>query len=356
MSSEATKPRAFDWRRALTIDMQIGQLLAITVLVFVVMAALSPEKFLRAYNFESISFQLPELGLLSIAIMLSMLTGGIDLSIVGVANLAGVVSGKWFHWLSPGASSALGLGPVAAAVAISLVVGLAAGSINGFLITRLKITPILATLGTSQLFAGLALGVTGGPAIVGFPAGWDFIGNGKLFGVAAPFVIFVVLACAVGWLLSRTAYGVRLVLIGANAKAALFAGLKVDSIVFRSYVLSGFLASVAGVILSGRTNAAKSDYGVSYLLRGRAHLRARRNESGGRARLRDRRVPGRTRAHAAGFRVSDPAVFQLLHRFHLGLVPARRHRAKRAARSADLREGEAKCLHAFRASASSAAT
>ncbi|MBV8662074.1 MAG: ABC transporter permease, partial [Hyphomicrobiales bacterium] len=114
--------------------------------------------------------------------------------------------------------------------------------------------------------SGLALAMTGGPAIVGFPAAWNFVGNGKLLGIAVPFIIFVVLACAIGWLLSRTAYGVRLILIGANAKAAMFAGLNVESIVFRSYVLSGVLASVAGVILSGRTNAAKSDYGVSYLL------------------------------------------------------------------------------------------
>jgi simple sugar transport system permease protein len=266
MNAGATKARAFDWRRALAMDTQITQLLAITVIVFVVMAALSPEKFLRAYNFESITFTLPELGLLSIAVMLTMLTGGIDLSIVGVANLAGVLAGKWFHWLSPHASSALGPWPVAAAIGLAIAVGLVAGSINGFLITRLKITPILATLGTSQMFAGLALAMTGGPAIVGFPAAWNFIGNGKLLGVAVPFVIFAALACAVGWLLSRTAYGVRLILIGSNAKAAIFAGLDVDSIVFRSYVLSGLLASVAGVILSGRTNAAKSDYGVSYLL------------------------------------------------------------------------------------------
>jgi simple sugar transport system permease protein len=264
MNAEGAK--AFDWRRALALDIQIAQLMAITVAVFVVMAALSPEKFLRAYNFESISFTLPELGLLSIAVMLTMLTGGIDLSIVGVANLAGVMAGEWFHWLSPGASASLGTGSVVAAVGLALAVGLVAGAINGFLITRLKITPILATLGTSQIFAGLALAMTGGPAIVGFPAAWNFIGNGKLIGVAVPFVIFVALASAVGWLLSRTAYGVRLVLIGANARAALFAGLDVDSIVFRSYLLSGFLASVAGVILSGRTNAAKSDYGVSYLL------------------------------------------------------------------------------------------
>jgi simple sugar transport system permease protein len=257
---------ALDFRRFVNHEDNIVQLLAITVVVFVVMGALSPDKFLRYYNFESISFTFPELGLLSIAIMIAMLTGGIDLSIIGIANLAGVLAGTLFHQLAPGASASLGLGAVMLGIALALAVGLVAGALNGFLISRLKITPILATLGTSQIFTGLALVLTGGPAIVGFPEGWNFIGNGKLFGIAFPFFLFVALAGVIGFVLSRTPFGTRLMLIGANAKAALFAGLNTDRIVFQSYVLTGLLASVAGLILSGRTNAAKSDYGNSYLL------------------------------------------------------------------------------------------
>ena len=170
---------ALDFRRYVNQDDNIVQLLVITVLVFVAMAALSPDKFLRYYNFESISFTFPELGLLSIAIMVAMLTGGIDLSIIGIANLAGVLAGTLFHQLAPGASTSLGLGAVMLGVALALIVGLVAGALNGFLISRLKITPILATLGTSQIFTGLALVLTGGPAIVGFPEDWTFIGNGK---------------------------------------------------------------------------------------------------------------------------------------------------------------------------------
>jgi simple sugar transport system permease protein len=257
---------AMNFRRYVNQDDNIVQLLVITVLVFAAMAALSPDKFLRYYNFESISFTFPELGLLSIAIMIAMLTGGIDLSIIGVANLAGVLAGTLFHQLAPGASTSLGLGAVMLGVALALIVGLAAGALNGFLISRLKITPILATLGTSQIFTGVALVLTGGPAIVGFPEDWTFIGNGKLFGIAFPFVLFVALAGVIGFVLTRTPFGTRLMLIGASAKAARFAGLNTDRIVFQSYVLTGFLASIAGLILSGRTNAAKSDYGNSYLL------------------------------------------------------------------------------------------
>ncbi len=260
-----TKPRPH-LRRFVTFDDNILQLVLITALVFVVMSALSPDKFLRYYNFESISFTLPELGLLSIAIMVAMLTGGIDLSVVGIANLAAVLAGTLFHHLAPGASASLGLGSVSLGVVLALAIGLAAGALNGFLIARLRITPILATLGTSQIFTGFALVLTGGPAIVGFPAAWNYIGNGKVLGVAFPFLLFIVLASAIGFILSRTAFGTRLLLIGTNPKAAVFAGLRTERILFQSYVLTGLLASIAGLILSGRTNAAKSDYGTSYLL------------------------------------------------------------------------------------------
>ncbi len=265
VQTPTTKPGP-NLRRFVASDDDVLQLVLITALVFVVMSALSPDKFLRYYNFESISFTLPELGLLSIAIMVAMLTGGIDLSVVGIANLAAVLAGTLFHHLAPGASASLGPVAVALGIVLALATGLAAGALNGLLIARLRITPILATLGTSQVFTGLALVLTGGPAIVGFPAAWNYMGNGKVLGVAFPFLLFIVLASAIGFILSRTAFGTRLLLIGTNAKAAVFAGLRTERILFQSYVLTGLLASVAGLILSGRTNAAKSDYGTSYLL------------------------------------------------------------------------------------------
>ncbi|SMF22709.1 monosaccharide ABC transporter membrane protein, CUT2 family [Azospirillum oryzae] len=248
-------------------DNNIVQLLVMTVLIFVVMTALSPDKFLRYYNFESLTYIFPELGLLSIAMMIAMLTGGIDLSVVGVANLSGILAGVLFHKMAGAAGIAdTGVITVLLGVVIALGTGLVAGTVNGLLITRLGITPILATLGTGQVFTGLAIVLTGGPAIVGFPAAWAFLGNGKILGLATPFVLFAVIAVLIAFLLSRTAFGINLMLIGTNPKAALFAGLKRERMVLYSYMLTGVLASVAGIILSGRTNAAKSDYGTSYLL------------------------------------------------------------------------------------------
>ena len=259
--------RELDFHNLLNKENNIVQLIAMTILIFVVMTALSPDKFLRYYNFESITYTFPELGLLSIAMMIAMLTGGIDLSVIGIANLSGIFAGVMFKKFATDAGVAdTGFGIVLLGGVVALGTGLVAGALNGLLITRLKITPILATLGTGQVFTGLAIVMTGGPAIVGFPEAWAFIGNGKIFGLATPFVLFVVLACLIAFMLRRTTFGINLMLIGTNPKAALFAGLKREKMVLLSYMLTGVMASIAGIILSGRTNAAKSDYGTSYLL------------------------------------------------------------------------------------------
>nr|WP_319387758.1 ABC transporter permease [uncultured Cohaesibacter sp.] len=257
---------SLDFRNMVNRDNNILQLIMMTVLIFIIMTALSPDKFLRYYNFESITYLFPELGLLSIAMMIAMLTGGIDLSVVGIANLSGILSGVMFHYLNRELGMEQGVPMVLLGVCLSLGVGLAAGALNGFLITKLNIIPILATLGTGQVFIGLCLVLTGGPAIVGFPDAWAFLGNGKLFGIAVPFLLFLLVAGGVAFLLTRTTLGINLMLIGSNPRAAIFAGLKKSRMVLYSYMLSGVLASMAGIILSGRTNAAKSDYGTSYLL------------------------------------------------------------------------------------------
>ena len=238
------------------------QLLLVCFVVLISMSVANP-RFLNAYNFESMAFFLPELGILSIAVMIAMLTGGIDLSIVGLANLSAITAGLFFQRMG-GAEA--GIGTVLIGVAIALSVGLLGGLINGWLISRLRITPILATLGTGQVFTGLALVLTGGPAIVGFPAAWNAIGNAKLGPIPVPFVIFIAVCVGVWLLLSRTAFGLQLMLIGTNPRAAVFAGINRARMLMYSYALTGLLAAMAGIILSGRTNAAKSDYGASYLL------------------------------------------------------------------------------------------
>jgi simple sugar transport system permease protein len=253
--------------RWLSVDTLV--LLALLLVIFGAMTALLGGRFVNLYNFQSLMFSAPELGLLALAMMLSMLPGGIDLSIVAIANLAAVLAAVFFRHLasSIGASvDQVGLGLALTGVLLALVVGTVCGALNGFLITRLRVTPILATVGTSQLFFGISLVITGGPAIQGFPRGWTAIGNNAIAGVPIPMLVMIAAFLLVMLLLRRTSPGVSMTLIGTNARAARFSGVRTRAIVFATFVLCGVIASGAGILISARTNAAKSDYGSSYLL------------------------------------------------------------------------------------------
>jgi len=248
-------------------DPQLNFLLGVNLLIMVAATVLSKGEFLDVYNFQSMASQVPELGLLAIGVALSMISGngGIDLSGIALANLAGVVAASVVPALaSSDASPWLYTGLF---VAVALATGIVGGLLNGVLISRAGLTPILCTLGTQLLFTGAAVVLTQGSSLrIGDAAPMSAIGNENLFGVPIPFVIFVVVLLAIGWLLRYSPFGLRLFLLGTNAKAARYAGIAQVRMLVSTYALSGLMAGLAGVIIAARTASVKSDYGTSYLL------------------------------------------------------------------------------------------
>jgi simple sugar transport system permease protein len=213
------------------------------------------------------AFLFPELALLSFAMLLAMLSGGIDLSVVSTANLSGILAALILTRCTPEQPNSMALsGTIALAVTAALGCGLVCGAFNGLLISRVGISPILVTLGTMQLYVGVALVVTEGRAVLGFPERFLEIGNGTWLGLPAPFLLFL-LGAAVIWVLSsRTVFGYHLRLLGTNPVAARFSGIRVRSVLFRTYVATGAIAGATGLLMIARTNSAKADYGSSYLL------------------------------------------------------------------------------------------
>jgi len=108
--------------------------------------------------------------------------------------------------------------------------------------------------------------LTGGSAVMGFPDIVSVIGNARLFFVPVPLILFGLLALGLHILLTRTGFGLRVTMYGANPLAALYAAVDVDRILLRVYVLAGMLSSIAGLVIMSRANSAKADYGSSYLL------------------------------------------------------------------------------------------
>jgi len=255
-------PKTSTWRQAPEFRLAI-----IAVVVFALMGILSPERFLSEQNLTSMAFQFPEFAILALAITLVMMTGGIDLSVVGIANLSAVVAALILTEFAgpdlPLQASLLWLG---FALGASLLIGAMAGLLNGTLVAFLGLPPILATLGSGLVFTGFAIALTGGSAVMGFPEVVAWIGNSQLLGLPTPLLIFIMLAVALHFLMTRTAFGIRISMFGTNPLAALYAAVDVKGMLLKVYMLSGLFASVAGMVIMSRANSAKADYGSSYLL------------------------------------------------------------------------------------------
>ncbi len=219
--------------------------------------------FFNVRNIFSMGYQIPEFGFLAIAMALAMLTGGIDLSVVATMNLCSILAAyvltNQVPFIAPGATFPVG-------VALAIVTGVACGLLNGLLITRLGVLPILATIGTMLFYRGIAMALTGGKGVVGFPAEYTFLGNGAIAGFPFPLLLVLVAFLLVGVSLRNTAWGKSVYFIGENTSAARFSGISVSRTLVISYVVSGVLCGFSALILSSRVNSARVGYGDTYLL------------------------------------------------------------------------------------------
>lgn len=267
MENNETRVRPSFAQRLFHGENNLFQLASITVLTFALMSALKFDTFFTMRNITSMSFLFPELGIFALAMAIAMLTGGIDLSVVGVANLSSILCGFMFIRFFPkDASAAAAVGFIAGMIVLAVLIGMICGCVNGVLIAVFKVPPMLATLGTMQFFTGISIVITNGQAVVGYPSQYSSIGNGSLGPVSVPLILFLVILIVFSVAAKRTVFGVDLYLIGTNTKAAVFAGLKVRKLLICAYMLVGALSGIAGIIISSRTNAAKADYGSSYIL------------------------------------------------------------------------------------------
>jgi rhamnose transport system permease protein len=229
--------------------------LAAEIALFAVIAP----NFATTGNFFEITRLSVELGLLAIALTPVIVTGGIDLSVGAMMGLAAVVFGA--------ACRDWGLHPAVAAL-IALAVGGAGGALNATLVARLKIPPLIVTLGTFSLFRGIAEGITQAAVnYSGFPPGFLFVGQGYLWGIIpAQLPIFIAVFAAYAVLLHRSVIGRAIYAIGFTPAGARYAGIPVAQRVGLVYVLSGLASSLAAVIYVAHLGQARSDAGNGYEL------------------------------------------------------------------------------------------
>lgn len=243
----------------------VARMMVLTVVAFLIFTIAAPKVFLNPINLQNIATASPEIGLLALAIMLAMLTGGIDLSVVAIANLTAITISTLYTAIAAsdaGLAESLGL----LIVLVGMLVGIAGGFVNGLLVSKVGITPILATLGTMQIYNGLAIVWTGGKTLYGAPEILGTIGTGVVAGIPVLFIIFIAAAALLAVVINKTALGASIKLQGTNPVAAKFSGIRTTSTLMRSYILSGGLAALAGVLIISRNPTASADYGSSYVL------------------------------------------------------------------------------------------
>ncbi len=235
-----------------------GTLAALLLVELVVFSIIGTNFLSLANAFEVLRLSV-EIGLLALALTPVITSGGIDLSVGSLMGLSAVVFGKL--WRDGGV-------PVGAAAFLTLVLGALGGGLNGLLITRGRIPPLIVTLGSFSLYRGLAEGLTGGvDNFTNFPESFLFLGQGySLGGIPAQVPILVAFAVAFWMLLHRTTVGRGLVAIGLSPEGARYAGLPVARLLGLVYLLAGLVASIAAVIYVAHLGQAKADAGTGYEL------------------------------------------------------------------------------------------
>ena len=242
-------------------------MLSLVLLVLVaVFGLLLGERFFSVGSLQSMAFQLPELGILSLAMMVTLLSGGLNLSIIATANLCALTMGWILTTHVPGAQGFMWGGWQAIAILAGVGVALVVGLINGFVIAYLGVSPILATLGTMTMCKGLSIGLTRGNVISGFPEPIVFLGNGTLAGVPVALLIFLALCVPMAVLLNKSPFGHKVYMIGSSERATRYSGVDTRRVLLGVYVLSSLLAVVAALVMMARFNSANAAYGESYLL------------------------------------------------------------------------------------------
>jgi len=229
--------------------------------------SLASDKFLTVDNGLNVLRQISINLSLSLGMTLIILSGGIDLSVGSVLALCGAVAaGLLKNGIALPRFNVLLEFTVVGAIQAALLVGVALGTFNGIMITRLKMPPFVATLGMLSIARGLTMLWTGGFPITGLGASFGFMGTGQWLGVPMPVWISAALVALFVVVMRRTRFGRYVYAVGGNERAALFSGLNVNRIKLLVYTLGGTLSAVAGLLVTSRLDSATPNAGFSYEL------------------------------------------------------------------------------------------
>ncbi len=230
---------------------QEGVLFIILVLTMVVLAV-SNENFLTTQNLFNQGRLMAEIGLMALPMTYIIITGGIDLSVGSILGLSAIWVG--YTWNNLGF-------PLELAILTAMLASCLAGFVNGLVIVRIDVPPLIMTLATLAFYRGLAQGISEARSVTGYPEWFLGLGQGDIWGVPTQIWILLIAILVSMVVLRRTTLGRTLYAIGNNVVGARFSGLPVDRVLLIIYTFSGFMAGLSGVIFVSRFTTTRSDMG-----------------------------------------------------------------------------------------------
>lgn len=232
-------------------------IIAIIIIVLMIILTSATSTFLTLGNLTILARQISLVSIIAIGMTLVILIGGIDLSVGSVVSFITVMTGMFLiKW---GVSIPLG-------IILALSMGAGVGLLNGIIISKAGVPPFVVTLGMMGVARGVALVITKGASIGGFPLPFLVLGQGFLFGVPYPVIFMVGIAIIVHVVLTRTTFGRQIYYVGSNEEAARLSGIQVDLIKISVFMICAMLASVEAVLETARMSTALPAAGVGYEL------------------------------------------------------------------------------------------
>jgi rhamnose transport system permease protein len=227
--------------------------LALLLVAVLIVLSFQSDRFFTVSNLLNQGRLMTEVGLIAVIMTFVIVTGGIDLSVGSILGMSAILLGVL--WRNVGL-------PLELAIALTLLVGAAAGFVNGLIITRFRVPPLIATLGTLALYRGIAEGVSEARSVRGYPEWFYVLGQGQVLGVPTQLWMFLIVTMAAAVVLGMTTWGRASFAIGSNETAARFSGLRVDWVKMAIYAASGCAAALAAIIFVSRVSTTRSDMGT----------------------------------------------------------------------------------------------
>lgn len=224
------------------------------LVIFLIAMAFLSDRFFTFKNLTNVGRQISLNAILALGMTLVIISGGIDLSVGGVCALGCCVCAKI---LNSTGSSLL-------AIAVVLLIGLAVGAFNGFVVSKTGIAPFIVTLSTVSIIRGITLVMTNASPMPISNAAFKFIGQGTLLGIPFPIYIMLILAIITAFVMNKTVFGRYVYAIGGNERSAVVAGIQVKKVKISVYMVSGFLAAFTAIIYTSRLSSGVPSLGDGF--------------------------------------------------------------------------------------------